>query len=227
MFTAHFLQWLQEAENVIFLFINGIHAPFFDFFMDLCSDKWIWLPLYSALLWLFFIKQGLRLTLVTIVCITLIIFISDQTAVHVVRSIFPRMRPSNPDNPIEPMVHLVNGYRSGRFGFPSAHAANVFGLTTFCAWMFRYQLLTFVMVGWATLVCYSRIYLGVHYLGDMIGGVVIGFSAATIVYFAQRKAFPATTSPRINVAQALVPSAGLGLSLLITLVYSTIALSLN
>ena len=80
------------------------------------------------------------------------------------------------------MVHIVNGHRGGRYGFPSCHAANTFGLAFFVWFLFRKRWLTVFMMGWALLTCYSRVYLGVHYPGDLIAGTLVGLIAAYIVY---------------------------------------------
>lgn len=224
MLLVEILTWLHGIDNAILLFINGLHSPFFDGFMKICSDKWIWVPLYSALLWLFYLKLGLRFTLLALACVTVIIFISDQVSVHVVRSVLPRMRPSNPENPISPMVHLVDGYRSGRYGFPSAHAANVFGLTAYCAWMFRNMRLTLLMVAWAVLVSYSRMYLGVHYLGDLLGGALLGFVAATAVYSVQKRLFPNIVSLHLRHLLLWIPSTALVTSLVIVILSASVKL---
>lgn len=85
-------------------------------------------------------------------------------------------RPANPENPIVDLVHIVNGYRGGSYGFPSCHAANSFGLAMYVIFLFRKRWLSVFIITWAVLNCYTRIYLGVHYPGDLIvGGIIGGF----------------------------------------------------
>lgn len=216
MLTLCFPEWLQRVEDGILLSVNGLHTPWLDVFMQVCSDRLIWLPLYAAMLWLFVVRQGARFTLLTMALVALVIFISDQTAVHVVRGIIPRMRPSNPQNPIEPMVHLVDGYRSGRHGFPSAHASNVVAFAAYCAWVFRNRLLTWLLVTWVLLVCYSRMYLGVHYLGDILGGALLGFCVATVVYLLQRLVLTRSVRLKADRAEVAVVAVSMLLSLAIS-----------
>ena len=84
--------------------------------------------------------------------------------------------PANPENPIVDLVHIVNGYRGGSYGFPSCHAANSFGLAMYVVFLFRKRWLSVFIITWAVLNCYTRIYLGVHYPGDLIvGGIIGGF----------------------------------------------------
>jgi undecaprenyl-diphosphatase len=102
-----------------------------------------------------------------------------------------RPRPShNPE--MAGLVHIVNDYRGGQFGFVSSHAANFFGVATFLSSQFKNYKWSFVLLGWAALISYSRIYLGVHYPLDIICGAVLGavigiqcfvFKIWTVVYF--------------------------------------------
>jgi len=81
------------------------------------------------------------------------------------------------------VVHVVNGYRGGRYSFPSAHAANSWALAIFITMMFKDKLLSFSIMIWALVTCYSRLYLGVHYFGDLLIGMMIGCIDACMVYY--------------------------------------------
>ena len=98
-----------------------------------------------------------------------------------------RLRPSNPANPISDLVHIVNNYRGGRYGFPSCHASNSFGLAFFLVFLFRKRWLSLFILLWATLNCYTRIYLGVHYPGDLIVGAIIGCCGAAFMCYLLKK----------------------------------------
>ncbi|MBR1652891.1 MAG: phosphatase PAP2 family protein [Alloprevotella sp.] len=177
------LETLQNIDDAILLAVNGLHTPFLDEVMWAISGRFIWIPLYAFLLFYLYKRTGWRKTLLWIIGIALIILITDQICIHVFRHLFTRMRPSNPDNPISPFVHLVRGYHSGRYGFPSAHAANTWALVCYLGLILRKKALTCTLAGWAALVCYSRMYLGVHYLGDLLGGLAFGATVATLLYY--------------------------------------------
>lgn len=172
------LQWLIEFDESMLLTINGIHNKFFDHFMYLFSGKTIWMPMYVAILYVMLRNFSLKTTLFCLLSLALTIVIADQLGASVIRPWVERLRPSNPDNPISGLVHLVDNYRGGRYGFPSCHAANSFGLAFFVCLVFRDKFLTAFFIGWAVVTSYSRIYLGVHYPGDVIVGILLGLFAA-------------------------------------------------
>ncbi len=121
-------------------------------------------------------------SLLAVISIVLTIVYADQICATLIRPLVERMRPSNPNNPISEWVHIVNGKRGGRYGFPSCHAANSFGLAFFVMLLFKNRLLTLFILLWAALNSYSRIYIGVHYPGDLIAGMLVGLSGAVLMY---------------------------------------------
>ena len=113
--------------------------------------------------------------------VVFVVIFSDQISSSLLKPFFQRLRPShNPD--IENLVHIVNDSRGGLYGFVSSHAANTFGVATFVALVFRHKGITPVIYFWPMLVSYSRIYLAKHYLGDIIGGAIVGVLVACAVY---------------------------------------------
>ena len=185
-----FLQWLIEIDEKLLLAINGCHNDYFDHFMYLFSDRWIWVPMYVAILYVMIRNFSFRKTIVCLIAIALTITIADQVGASLIRPIVERMRPSNLDNPISDLVHIVNNHRSGRYGFPSCHAANTFGLAFFVCFLFRRRWLTAFLMFWAVVTCYSRVYLGLHYPGDLFFGMILGLLSATMVYLIMRKLIP-------------------------------------
>ena len=177
-----FLSQLIEADNACLLAINGWHAPWADTFMYAFSGKVVWVPLYASLLYVIGRNLRWQVAVGCAVAIALTIVLADQIGASLIRPIAERLRPSNLDNPISEMVHIVNGYRSGRYGFPSCHAANTFGLAFFVFYLFRNRLLSTFIFGWAVVTCYSRAYLGVHYPGDLLAGTIVGLIGAWLIY---------------------------------------------
>ena len=214
------LRLLQEWDAALLLAINGWHSPFADTFMYTYSGKVVWVPLYVSLAYLLFRNLPWRTALLCLVGVALTIAFADQVGASLIRPWVERPRPSNAASPIVDMVHLVNGYRGGRYGFPSCHAANTFGLAFYLMFVFRQKGLTWLLMGWALLTCYSRAYLGVHYPGDLLTGAALGLLAAALCY-ALFRWVTRYKRPR-HIRQLWVPVAVCGLTVAGMLVYAFI-----
>lgn len=182
------LEILQQLDQQTLLFLNGLHNSYWDSFMWLFTGKWIWIPMYATILYVLLKNFNLYMAIFTIVAIALTITYADQVCATVIRPLVERMRPSNPNNPLSEFIHIVNDKRGGRYGFPSCHAANSFALAFFVMLFFKQRWLTLFILLWATLNSYSRIYLGVHYPGDLIAGMLVGLSGALLIYYFYRYA---------------------------------------
>lgn len=167
------LESLIELDKELLLFLNGLHADWIDPIMYWISDKKIWIPLYGFLVFLI-IKEYRWQSIFILAGIGLAITASDQILSGFMKPFFERFRPSR-DPELESLVHIVNNYRGGRFGFASSHAGNAFALAIFIFQIFKekYRWIKWMFV-WAAIVAYSRIYLGVHYPGDILVGTAIG-----------------------------------------------------
>ncbi len=145
-----------------------------DHLMWAFSQRLYWIPLYLFLV-MFIIKKYRKASIFIILTLLITITLSDQFSVLIKESVM-RLRPSH--NPyFESTIHLVNGYKGGLYGFVSSHAANVTALVTFLFFIpvFKKKLYWYALALWAFLVSYSRIYLGVHYPSDIVGGIILGF----------------------------------------------------
>lgn len=176
------LDWIEDIDRSLFLAINGCHNPFFDNAMWLISHKFTWIPLYLILAILAFRKWGWKGLLMIILGVAVTITITDQVSVKLFKNVFERYRPCH-NLEIKQMVHLVNDYCGGKFGFVSSHASNHFGLATFFTLTLFATNKKWVigLLTWAAVICYSRVYLGVHYPADVTVGAFIGIAAGFVM----------------------------------------------
>lgn len=181
------IELLGNIDTEIFLLLNNLHSPFWDSFMSIFSGKMIWAPMYVTIVYILYSNLDKRTATLFSVAIILSIALADVTCARLLRPLAERLRPANLDNPISGMVHIVGNYRGGVYGFPSCHAANSFGLATILALIVRRRMLVVFIFLWATVNSYSRVYLGVHYIGDLLVGAIIGALIALVIYWlAQR-----------------------------------------
>lgn len=191
---------IVQFDADLMLAINSFHAPWADTVMQIVSSRTVWIPFYLYLTWLLVRRFGWRQTLLCLIIIALCITIVDQVCGSVFRGLVGRMRPSNPDNPLSQWVHIVDNYRGGRYGFPSCHAANSTVVAAFVIGMLRRSAIAVVMIVWVLLICWSRIYLGVHYPGDVLAGILFGLPFGLGGAYASKRLFPiaATALPHLR-----------------------------
>ena len=199
------LQTLDTLDKQWLLALNNDYPAFWDGLMYGISDKLTWIPFYVALI-IILIKSLKKQSWLVILALIVCIIIADQVSSGLIKDLVHRLRPSrNPD--LENMVCLLKGYRGGKYGFVSSHAANSFGLAMLTSLFFHNRKYTIIVFFWAAIVAYSRIYLGVHYPGDVIGGAIVGVGAAMLVYWLFTKVLPDKTafkkSAEINISLPL------------------------
>jgi len=175
------LETLQTIDEKLLLWVNGSHTPFWDEIMWFASGKWTWVPFYLMLIALLvwkFKKDAIPMILL----IALLILISDQLASGLFKPLVQRLRPSHEPG-LRETLHMVNGYRGGRYGFMSSHATNSFSLAFYLIFVAASQLrwLPFVLIPWAFFVSVSRVYLGVHYPSDVLIPIVFSVLIAWLM----------------------------------------------
>ncbi|MDR1675529.1 MAG: phosphatase PAP2 family protein [Tannerella sp.] len=167
------LEWILECEREAFLWLNGGHTPFWDRFIWLYSGKIVWLPAAAVILFTLLYRKPWKESLTILIFLALVITCCDQFASGFCKPFFVRLRPTgHPD--FMDQVQIIGNYRGGRYGFISSHAANAFGFAVFTLLLFRYRFYTAVILLWGILMAYTRIYMGVHFISDIIPGALAG-----------------------------------------------------
>jgi len=180
------LHELLDWDRRLLIWLNSFHTDWLDPVMYYTSQTFFWLPLYVFLIWLI-VKDFKKEWWVPIIGIIVTIVLADQITTSLMKPFFARLRPSQEPS-LQGIVHLVRDYHGeiytgGLYGFASSHASNVFALAMFFWLLFRrtYKS-TALLFAWAAIVAYTRIYLGVHFPGDVIVGAAVGVLAAWIGY---------------------------------------------
>ncbi len=174
------IDYLNDIDADALLAVNGLHDAFQDAFWWMVSAKWSSLLIVLALFWIL-LRQNRRHALLVIAMIALAVLVADQVSSGLIKHLVERLRPTQ-DPSLSNMVHIVNGYRGGKYGFVSSHAANFMAVATLLSLITRQRWVLFSLVSWALLQCYSRMYLGVHYPGDIMGGIVVGLLAGWLIW---------------------------------------------
>ena len=202
------LEQLLHIDTEILLAINGWHAPWADTLMWIISAKATWIPLYLLLIGLLVWRyrkpvmtsvkwlQKVPACVVMIAMIGLAVGTADFIASGILKELVARPRPTRVPE-LEGVLHLVNGYRSGRYGFVSSHAANTMVCALLFSMIWRNKIATVGLMLWVAANCYSRMYLGVHYPLDILGGLMVGCLVAMTAYVLLWK-WGMVANPRTN-----------------------------
>lgn len=187
------LKQLIHIDTEILLAINACHAPWADTLMWIISAKTTWIPLYVLLIALLVWRyrqpvpttvkwlQKVPVCVVMILTIVAAVGLADFIASGILKDWVARPRPSRVPE-LEGVLHLVNGYKSGRYGFVSSHAANTMACGLLFSLIWRKKITTISLMLWVAANCYSRMYLGVHYPLDILGGLIVGALVAIGAY---------------------------------------------
>lgn len=191
------MEWLEALDRDLLLWLNALHTPWLDPVMWFFTKALGSLPWFAIILVLLYKRYGWQQALAIAAGTGLVVLFCDRISVELFKEVFERYRPSR-NLEIRDLLHYHRDdkgypYIGGWYGFVSSHATNFFGLAAyFMLWLKGSKRWVAIMLfGWAAFVSYTRIYLGVHYPGDIIAGallgLLLGFVAFRIVRFAMHK----------------------------------------
>lgn len=193
------METLEKLDQDLFIWLNSLRAEWLDVPMWVISQAYGSVPLFILLLIYIATKTNWKFALGSLLGLAIVVALGDRISVEIFKEVFQRWRPTH-NLHLKDLVHTVtdfsgNEYRGGLYSFVSSHATNFFGVATFY-WTIikpdRRRMMLFIF-GWAALVCYSRIYLGVHYPGDLICGGILG----AIIGWMVAKVFMRFVAPRL------------------------------
>ena len=175
-------QGLIETDRLATLSVNGSDSLFWDGVANLYTSVIVWIPLAVFAILIIIRNINPKRLLLVLLMVALTVLLCDQLSSSVFKPFFHRLRPTR-DPYILNMVDTVSDYRGGLYGFFSAHAANSFGLAAIFMWLVRDRWFSLSVGIWAIINSLIRTYLGVHFVGDILVGAIIGSIIGSFTYW--------------------------------------------
>ena len=188
---------LIELDKQLLLAINGSDSLFLDGFVKTLTTAATWIPLFYLVLKN---NDNVKKIALIVACAGLCVFLAGSLNDLFVKPSVARWRPTH-DPEIGMLVDVVNGYRGGNYGFFSSHASNTFSIAVFFSLLVRNHVLSFFLISWSLLNCWTRMYLGVHYPGDILVGLLWGGIVGTSMFLLYQKIARRYTSSRASISE--------------------------
>ncbi|MDE7085557.1 MAG: phosphatase PAP2 family protein [Prevotella sp.] len=182
-----YMEELIQLDKQLLLMVNGSDSLFLDYLVMTLTNAKTWIPLYIALFYVVLkANNTVRDILLVLAAAGLCVLLAGTVDDMLVKPTVARWRPGH-DPEIGLLVDTVDGYRGGKYGFFSAHASNTFSIALFFSLLMRRRLLVLTMLAYSLLNCLTRLYLGVHYPGDITVGLLWGALVGYSVYRLHRR----------------------------------------
>lgn len=175
------IEYLKSIDNYLLVALNGSDSIFWDSVFWYITKVTTWIPLLLLLLYVVLRNGDMRRFLFVVLALSITVLLADRLSSGLIKPLVMRWRPTH-DATFLHTIDVTYGYLGGRFGFVSSHAANTFAVFTFLSLLFRSRLMTFSLLVWACLSSYSRVYLGVHFPGDIFCGAILGVVVGALIY---------------------------------------------
>ena len=190
------LEVLQDIDRQLLLTVNGSDSLFLDQLARMLTHGVTWIPMYLAMFYMVMKNNdNFRRLLLVLMSVALCYLLTGGLDDGIIKPLVARWRPTH-DPEIGTLVDVVDGYRGGKYGFFSAHACNTMAVATFFFWLARSRRLSIMLVCWSLINCWTRLYLGVHFPGDIVVGLLWGIIVATGVYILYRRLTRGMYMPR-------------------------------
>ena len=214
------MEEIIQFDKQLLLMVNGSDSVFLDYVVMTLTNARTWIPLYLGLFYVVVMthKPNWREILLVLAASGLCVLLAGTVDDEIVKPLVARWRPTH-DPEIGSLVDVVDGYRGGNYGFFSAHASNTFSIALFFSLLMRHKLFVAFMVSWSLVNCWTRMYLGVHYPGDITVGLLWG---ALVGYSVYRLYCRVTIPVRYDMRHLYVPIAVLCLTIVFALVRAAI-----
>ena len=179
------IESIESFDRSLVLLINGSHCSFMDQIMWFFSGPFIIIPISLLIIWSLYVSYNLKQVGIILLCFILAIALSDLSSVYLFKEVFMRYRPSHHLELIGQLhFHKFdNGqyYRGGLYGFVSSHASNYFTVFSIAWFVLHKKWVKYTLLLITLIILYSRVYLGVHYISDVICGAILGYIIAKVV----------------------------------------------
>ncbi len=175
------LEFITNIDTQLTLFLNGSDSEMLDAIAVTATKTGTWIPLGIVLLYVLMRMKNWKNALLVILCVAIAITLADQMASGIFKPLVARLRPSHTPE-LQGVIDLVGDYRGGKYGFFSSHAANTCAVAVFLSLLFRKRVFTVAICSWAMVNSWTRLYLGVHYVGDIMVGLIWGAFVGWMVF---------------------------------------------